>query len=507
MKNFKKFTVAGLVAMSLGSLQAQDENNRWAITVGANAVDFYPTGTIDGNPANAAGTGASAPGNYQSGLFNEFLNAEDHWNIIPAVSRLEVARYIGEGFTGSIAGSLNKIKTLGENLGRPIETSDKKTYIAADAGIGYSFKGLLGSKWLDPNITVGGGYFWLEDANGSLIGTGTANAGLGVKFWLSESVALGLQSTYKHVFEENETTDTEPVTHFQHTAGVTFAFGGKDTDKDGIPDSKDACPTVAGIKEFNGCPDTDNDGVQDTEDACPTVAGLAKLNGCPDSDGDGVIDSKDKCPKIAGLAKLNGCPDKDKDGVTDAKDKCPEVAGPESNKGCPYLDTDGDGIYDNNDQCPNEVGSFSNNGCPLDPKKVEKVIPKTPVVKIIPVTEQEQAQLNAYAKTILFDSGKSRIKTSSYTVLNEIIAILSKHPNSRFMIEGHTDSSGSATFNQRLSESRALSVKNFLASHGVSGYRLTSSGYGESRPVASNATKEGRRQNRRVEINLINNHH
>jgi hypothetical protein len=71
--------------------------------------------------------------------------------------------------------------------------------------------------------------------------------------------------------------------YFQH-AGLTFKFGGKDTDGDGIYDKDDACPEVAGLKEFNGCPDTDGDGIQDS-DACPDVFGLATLNGCPTDGG------------------------------------------------------------------------------------------------------------------------------------------------------------------------------------------------------------------------------
>jgi hypothetical protein len=56
---------------------------------------------------------------------------------------------------------------------------------------------------------------------------------------------------------------------FQHSAGLIFKFGGKDTDGDGIFDKDDACPDVAGLKEFNGCPDTDGDGIQDSADSCP----------------------------------------------------------------------------------------------------------------------------------------------------------------------------------------------------------------------------------------------
>lgn len=109
-----------------------------------------------------------------------------------------------------------------------------------------------------------------------------------------------------------------------------------DGDADGIADIDDACPTVAGIAQFNGCPDTDGDGIEDSKDECPTVAGLTQFNGCPDTDGDGVTDGKDACPTVAGIAKFGGCPDPDRDGdgVVNDKDKCPDVAGAISAYGC-----------------------------------------------------------------------------------------------------------------------------------------------------------------------------
>ncbi|MBS1661735.1 MAG: OmpA family protein [Bacteroidetes bacterium] len=85
--------------------------------------------------------------------------------------------------------------------------------------------------------------------------------------------------------------------------------------------------------------DRDKDGVPDSADACPDEAGLAELHGCPDSDGDGIADKDDKCPNQKGLAKYNGCPipDRDGDGVDDETDKCPDIAGDRSNNGCPIV--------------------------------------------------------------------------------------------------------------------------------------------------------------------------
>ena len=81
--------------------------------------------------------------------------------------------------------------------------------------------------------------------------------------------------------------------------------------------------------------------------------------------------------------------------------------------------------------------------------------------------------------------------------------ILKEYPSSKFSIEGHTDSDGKDTLNQKLSEDRAAAVKNYLIENGVDAGRLTSVGYGETKPIASNKTKTGKAQNRRVEVKLI----
>src|SRR5690606_12702784 len=252
----------------------------------------------------------------------------------------------------------------------------------------------------------------------------------------------------------------------------------------GIYDKNDACPEVFGLEAFNGCPDTDGDGIEDSKDACPNEPGLAELNGCPDTDGDGVIDSEDDCPTVKGLKSLNGCPDADNDGVADKDDKCPNVAGPAANGGCPWPDTDGDGVLDKDDKCPTVKGTVANAGCPE-------------------VSEEVQKTLNAYAKTILFDTGKSTIKTQSEAVLGDIIKILKEYSTAKFTVEGHTDSVGSDKLNQTLSESRALSVKDYLTKNGIDEFRLSSKGYGESKPIDTNNTAKGKANNRRVEINLV----
>jgi outer membrane protein OmpA-like peptidoglycan-associated protein len=287
-----------------------------------------------------------------------------------------------------------------------------------------------------------------------------------------------LQSTYKKTFG-----DAIP-SHVQHFAGLSFKFGGKDTDGDGVYDKEDACPEVAGPKELNGCPDTDGDGVLDKDDACPDEAGLAEFQGCPDTDGDGVQDKNDACPEVAGLKSLNGCPDADGDGITDKEDKCPTVKGPKENAGCPWPDTDGDGVLDKDDKCPTVKGTVANNGCPE-------------------MTEEQVKKLNEFAKTILFNSGKASFKEETFAVLQSITAILKEFPSSRFSIEGHTDSDGKDAMNQTLSEERAGAVKEYLLENGIAKDRLTSSGYGEQKPIDTNKTAKGKANNRRVEVLLI----
>jgi len=111
--------------------------------------------------------------------------------------------------------------------------------------------------------------------------------------------------------------------------------------------------------------------------------------------------------------------------------------------------------------------------------------------------------LNEYARTILFDTGKSSIKAESTSVMVDIIQILNEYPTAKFTVEGHTDSVGSAKLNQKLSDSRANSVRDFLIDKGIGADRLTAKGFGEETPIASNRTRAGRADNRRVEINLV----
>ena len=414
MKHLNKLFAVALLFVGINS-QAQDSNNPWAISFGANAVD----------------TRVSAASSVED-QFSQYFNVKENWNIIPSVSYLNVSKNVGGNFSFGITGSINKISRF--VLPRTTVPGDYTvvnpgdlSYYAADGVIKYSFKDALGSKWFDPSAHIGGGYTWLGDAS-----YGTVNGGLGLTLWFSEMVGLSFQSTYKYSLEDSADrgmADNIP-THMQHFAGLTFKFGGKDTDGDGIYDKDDACPEVAGLKQFKGCPDTD---------------------------GDGIIDGSDKCP---------------------------QVVGPAANGGCPWPDTDGDGVLDKDDKCIDVKGTVANNGCPE-------------------ITEEQVSQLNAYAKTILFNSGKATFKQETFAVLQSITAILKQYPSSKFSIEGHTDSDGKDAANQKLSEDRAGAVKNYLIENGIDASRLSSAGFGESKPIDSNKTAKGKANNRRVEVKLV----
>jgi len=468
MKHLNKLFAAVVLFCGLSS-QAQDSNNPWAISFGANAVD----------------TRVSAATKVEDQI-SQYFNVEDNWNILPSISYINVSRHVGGNFSFGVTGTINKIKKfVNPRTSEPgqytVTNPGDLSYYSADGIIKYDFlKGYI----VQPYVHVGGGYTWFGDAS-----YGTANAGLGLTFWFSEMVGLTLQSTYKQSFDERSerplvaVNDNVP-SHLQHFAGLTFKFGGKDTDGDGIYDKDDACPEVAGLKQFNGCPDTDGDGIIDGSDACPDVAGLAEFQGCPDTDGDGIADKDDACPDVAGPKALQGCPDKDGDGVADKNDKCPDVAGPKENGGCPWPDTDGDGVLDKDDKCPDVKGTVANNGCPE-------------------ISEEQILKLNAYAKTILFNSGKATFQQQTYPVLQSIVAILKEYPSSKFSIEGHTDSDGKDAMNLKLSEDRAGAVKNYLTENGIATDRLSSVGYGETKPIDSNKTKKGKANNRRVEVKLV----
>ncbi len=234
--------------------------------------------------------------------------------------------------------------------------------------------------------------------------------------------------------------------------------------------------------------DADNDGIIDAIDKCPNLAGISANFGCPeDADGDGIYDTKDACPKFAGTAELNGCPaDSDNDGVHDGLDKCPETVGTKNNNGCPEIkDADGDGIADEKDKCPNLAGVAENDGCPE-----------------IKVDANDLETILVAAKEVKFKTGSAALLPTSLQKLKEILGVMQKYPRYKLRIEGHTDSKGDDQANLVLSKARAKTCFDYLVSEGVKARRLIHKGFGEKRPVDSNETPEGQKNNRRVEFHF-----
>ncbi len=275
-----------------------------------------------------------------------------------------------------------------------------------------------------------------------------------------------------------------------------------DNDGDTVLDIVDSCPMVPGDPKNAGCPleDRDNDGLTDDVDQCPDLAedydGNEDGDGCPeeenlDSDGDGLLDDVDKCPQqpedFDNFEDEDGCPepDNDQDGVLDMVDSCPLQPGPATNNGCPIMDRDGDGVNDDVDQCPDVPGPAPK-GCPK---------------RVLVVVTEERIEIK---KKINFETGKAIIKGRiSFMILDQVGEVLKSRPKIKVVIEGHTDSRGSAAYNLRLSDNRAKSVRESLIERGVDPSRMEAIGYGETRPIASNKSRKGRATNRRVEFNIV----
>lgn len=269
--------------------------------------------------------------------------------------------------------------------------------------------------------------------------------------------------------------------HCPTIAGLAGLQGCPDEDLDGVADQEDMCPTIPGTPGLQGCPDLDQDGITDAEDLCPGQAGVAKFGGCPDTDGDGIADPDDDCPRQAGLAKFNGCVDSDQDGITDRKDRCPKQPGLEAFRGCP--DSDGDGIEDRKDKCPTSFGPLANEGCP-------EIKPEDSVI------------LDLAVQDVNFQTGKASLIESSFSTLDKIVDLLDRYPDYALSIEGHTDSEGDEVINQTLSEERAQACLEYLVLKGIPKSRLKAIGYGETQPIMTNDSSNGRSRNRRVEFDL-----
>lgn len=367
------------------------------------------------------------------------------------------------------------------------------------------------------NTDIQGGF---DETDGSL------NLGAGLRWFAGDSFGFRLDARW--ITTEVGSTLAARQDNLEATAGILWTFGGQpptDTDGDGVPDRRDNCPgTPAGaVVDLEGCPvDSDGDGVPDGIDRCPeTPAGIqVDSGGCSkDSDGDGVFDGPDKCPGTPGGATVDssGCPkDSDGDGVFDGLDRCPDTPRGASvdGSGCPK-DGDGDGVFDGLDNCPNTVrgATVDGHGCAKDSDAdgVYDGLDKCPDTPRGTKVDENGCQLlfeperqTLILEGVNFEVDSDELTSQAQAILDRVAMSLKQWPEIRVEVGGHTDSSGSDAYNLKLSQRRAESVRAYLGRKGVDPASLTAQGYGESNPIADNATKAGRDRNRRVELKKLN---
>ncbi len=329
---------------------------------------------------------------------------------------------------------------------------------------------------------------WASAAGGVAFTNGLArpsfDAKLGFDF-LNEPGRMGLgpMVSFVHVFQPDSEFRPDDANVLLFGVHAMYDFGKSptvigDRDHDGILDNVDRCPDTP----------EDKDGFQDT-DGCPDL----------DNDADGIPDATDKCPNEPedrdGFEDADGCPelDNDKDGLLDRADKCPNE--PEDNDGwdsldgCPDPDNDADGILDVNDLCPFEPetvnGYADNDGCP-DEEQVRVVGDKI-----------------VLDDRVHFFVNSAVIRQVSYPLLTRLAKLVGEHPEyTHISVEGHADERGPEDFNRKLSEERAKSVLEFMVKQGISRGRLSSQGFGASRPLVEKRNEYAWLLNRRVEFTV-----
>jgi OOP family OmpA-OmpF porin len=314
--------------------------------------------------------------------------------------------------------------------------------------------GQLPFSTITPFFVVGGGVLAI-DSHPLTLGRDIDQAfhlGIGTKIFLDRRFALRLdlrdEITPRRGIKGGATNSIEAL------LGISITLG-RMRDRDPPAEREPDVPPPSPL-------DGDHDGFLDRDDACPTKAGVAP-DGCPapaDPDGDGFLGADDACPQEAGVAP-DGCPDRDadRDGVLVPDDACPDAAeefnGFEDGDGCP-------------DVMPDDVRNFTGR---LD--------------------------------GVNFELSRSTLTKASRPVLDEAVKVLLQYPTIRIEVSGHTDNTGRREVNMSLSQARADAVSKYLVEHGIEEGRIVTRGAGPDEPIDSNATREGRASNRRIEFRVL----
>ncbi len=284
---------------------------------------------------------------------------------------------------------------------------------------------------------VGVGYESIKNEMFNNDDSGFFNYGLGLKYKVADNFSLRAEVRHAIKFDHGDN-------NLFYTIGFAIPFGKKAEPIAKVEPKPAPAPVIVPIG------DDDKDGVNNNNDICPNTPMGAKVDekGCElDSDHDGVVNSKDICPNTPAGVKVNA-------------------------KGC-ELDSDADGIVNSQDLCPNTpVGNVVNSdGC----------------VKVIHLH-------------VTFDTNKADIPSEYMMQIRKVADFMNLNPDYKVILEGNTDSRGSEKYNMKLSLMRANAVSDALENLGIKSDRITAKGLGELNPIESNSNKEGRAQNRRVDV-------
>lgn len=466
----------------------------------------------------AADLSAQRPGTVEAGLFGRF-SWVDNTNPLTEFTPAGIGGRLGLFVLPNL-----ELEVTGSWADSHLQVSELMdvNIVPLTALMTYNF----GSSAIVPLIGVGASH---TRYRGAFDATNNGVAGVvGFKAYYTDWVMLRTEATLDHIPSPFNNTDRH--LNWGWNMGLSFSMGAgrsRDTDSDGVRDRDDFCPNtqVGENVDATGCAvDTDKDGVADSADRCAaTPAGVrVDARGCArDSDRDGVADHVDSCANTpTGTAvDAKGCAlDADGDGVANGADRCvdtPSGVRVDSN-GCPR-DFDSDGVADNLDKCPNTVrgATVDGSGCPRDsdrdgvadgidrcPNSVAGVEVDARGCRIL--FDEDSGETTLILEGVTFEISSANLTSQARFILDRVAESLKANSDVRVEVGGHTDSTGSRAYNVQLSQQRAESVMHYLAGKGVGRAQLAARGYGPDQPVASNASRSGRQENRRVELRRMN---